>query len=137
MNLPVNFADKVQPSTCLAWTGAVQSSGYGSVGIGNGKTGLAHRVAWEHARGPIPEGMTVDHLCRFKLCVNVAHMELVSIGENTRRRYDRMDACVNGHELTPDNLIEKVRASGTVMRNCRRCQNDAARRSREKAKRAA
>lgn len=55
MTLPVNFADKVQPSTCLAWTGAVQSSGYGSVGIGNGKTGLAHRVAWEHARGPIPE----------------------------------------------------------------------------------
>ena len=73
------------PSTpCTLWEGAVQSRGYGSLKIG-GKSMLAHRRAWEVARGPIPEGMTIDHLCRQKLCVNPDHMEVVTRGENLRR----------------------------------------------------
>ena len=32
---------------CWQWIGAIQSKGYGSFGIGGGKTALAHRVAFE------------------------------------------------------------------------------------------
>lgn len=39
---------------------------------------LAHRWAYEHYVGPIPDGLTIDHLCRNTLCVNPAHMEPVT-----------------------------------------------------------
>lgn len=42
----------------------------------------AHRLAWETANGPIPEGMTVHHLCGVKPCVNPLHLELRSVSEN-------------------------------------------------------
>lgn len=132
--LPASFTNKTRPSDCIVWTGAIQTSGYGSVGVGDGRTALAHRVAWEHVNGPIPDGMTIDHLCHFKRCVNVDHMELVSRSENIRRRYEGADSCIHGHVLTPDNVIEKRRADGGTMRNCRKCQNESARRHRQRAK---
>ncbi|MDB2192085.1 HNH endonuclease signature motif containing protein [Mycobacteroides abscessus] len=46
----------------------------------------AHRASWIVANGPIPEGMTIDHLCRNKLCVNPSHMEVVTNQENILRR---------------------------------------------------
>lgn len=54
--LPDNFAGKFEQteSGCWVWTKAIQTRGYGSVGIGQGKTGLAHRTAWQSWFGPIP-----------------------------------------------------------------------------------
>jgi hypothetical protein len=63
------------------------------VGIGNKRTALAHRVAYEALVGPIPDGMTIDHLCRNKRCLNPAHMELVTRGENTRRAHEGRGRC--------------------------------------------
>ena len=45
----------------------------------------AHRLYYEDRHGPIPDGMTVDHLCFNRLCVNPGHMELVTLSENARR----------------------------------------------------
>ena len=73
-------------SPCDLWAGAIQSAGYGHRGIG-GKTYLVHRLAWEEVNGDIPEGMTIDHLCEVRNCINVEHMEVVSRGENVRRYY--------------------------------------------------
>jgi len=67
---------------CLVWRGGVQSKGYGATTNGRGGTMLAHRAAWEQEHGPIADGLTVDHLCGNKLCVNTEHMELVTPGEN-------------------------------------------------------
>jgi hypothetical protein len=39
--------------------------------------------------GPIPLGMTVDHLCNVALCQRPDHLELVPKPENTRRRHQR------------------------------------------------
>ena len=47
---------------------------------------LGHVAVFEEYREKIPEGMTLDHLCRTRNCVNPAHMEVVTLAENNRRR---------------------------------------------------
>jgi len=62
----------------------------------NGKNGYAHRYAWERINGPIPAGLTIDHLCRVRRCVNVAHIELVDTLTNYQRAVDAWTLCNNG-----------------------------------------
>lgn len=59
-------------------------SGYGSLQV-NRKPVAAHRVYYERYKGPIPEGMQVDHLCRQPDCVNPDHFEAVTNEVNTQR----------------------------------------------------
>lgn len=47
---------------------------------------IAHRFAYEFIHGPIPKGLEIDHTCQNKLCVNPAHLELVTHQENCKRR---------------------------------------------------
>lgn len=68
---------------CQLWPGAVDR-GYGRVWV-DGRAARVHRVVWELKHGPIPEGMTIDHLCRIRACCNTEHMELVSQSVNTKR----------------------------------------------------
>lgn len=56
----------------------------------------AHRYAWERINGKIPYGMTIDHLCENKRCVNINHLEMVTGAENTRRYSERRTICKNG-----------------------------------------
>lgn len=73
-------------SGCLVFQGATNSKGYGQIG-----TMLAHRFVWEEQHGPIPDGLTIDHVkargCTDKRCLNTAHMQVVTRSENSRRRY--------------------------------------------------
>src|SRR5262245_21521692 len=79
----------VDPSTgCWQWMGEVTKNGYGRIYWGY-KHRPAHRVAYEAYRGPIPEGMTIDHLCRNRACVNPAHLEPCTIRVNTLRGFGR------------------------------------------------
>ena len=80
------FWAKAQPADtgCWEWSGALNSKGYGLFML-EGSAKLAHRVAWEACEGPIPAEMTIDHLCFNRVCVNPAHMEVVSRSENARR----------------------------------------------------
>ena len=75
-------------TACRLWTGCTNSRGYGVISD-SGKRALVHRVAWQLENGPIPDGMTIDHVwdrgCRYKTCALVAHLEPVTIGENNRR----------------------------------------------------
>ena len=71
-------------SGCWLWIGAVSVNGYGKLKV-NRRTKLAHRVVYEDLVGPIPAGLTLDHLCRNRQCVNPRHLEPVTLRINTLR----------------------------------------------------
>lgn len=74
----------VTESGCWIWMLALLKGGYGRIKIGK-ITKLAHRVAYELLKGPIPDGLEIDHLCRVRCCINPNHLEPVSYLENIRR----------------------------------------------------
>ena len=89
----IRFAAKVEPSAeirpgmstpCLEWKAARGSTGYGQCRI-SGKLYRAHRVAWEMANGPVPDGLDVLHKCDNPPCVNVEHLFL---GTHTDNMHD-------------------------------------------------
>lgn len=115
-------------SGCVLWTGCVGEWGYGVIGIA-GKNRGAHRVAYELARGPIPSGLTIDHLCKVPSCINPDHMEPVTVTENNRRRWgnsakDTRYFCAKGHLMEGHNL-KFLKNNG--QKACRICVNRRAR----------
>lgn len=115
-----------EPNTgCWLWLRACTARGYGTVGVGKKHTGLAHRVSYQIMRGPIPEGMTLDHLCRTPGCVNPDHLEIVTQRENVLRgkspcaSHARKTHCSHGHEFTQDNTLRNSDGS----RRCRACRD--------------
>jgi hypothetical protein len=103
--------------TCWLWMGALNSSGYGVFGAGGrGNLVLAHRWAYEQKHGPIPEGLTLDHLCRRRECIRVDHLEAVSLQENIRRAAALITHCKRGHFLP----LKPNRADGR--RVCSACR---------------
>lgn len=113
------------PDECWVWQGALHK-GYGIMRVA-GHQRPVHRVAWELEHGPIPDGLVIDHLCRNRACVNTAHMELVTPGENVLRGeappavYARRTHCIHGHPFAGENLKLGTR-DGRPIRICRACK---------------
>lgn len=94
---------KVDDNGCWLWTGWKHNSGYGYVNLWPGPAPIrVHRYVYEQLIGPIPDGLVLDHLCRVRHCVNPAHLEPVTRGENVRRGAAVRDTCKNGHPWTGD-----------------------------------
>lgn len=116
-------------SGCWIWTAVADSKGYGVLGV-EGKNQKAHRLVHEMFKGPIPDGLHLDHLCRNRLCVNPDHLEPVTRRENILRGYGsaaqnaRKDCCKNGHPFDEQNTRLQPLASGGVARICRRCKRE-------------
>lgn len=133
------FREKTAPGEngCIVWTASGNGAGYGAMFIAKGKRVLAHRWAYEYYIGPIPEGLTIDHLCRNRACVNTDHLEPVSHRVNTLRGTapTAVNAakthCPKGHPHDEQNT-----STTSGGRECRACRREQAReyyqRNREK-----
>ena len=130
----------MRTSSCWLWTGS-RRNGYGSIGLGGaaGGAGYAHRISYEWAKGPVPTGLEIDHLCRVRHCVNPDHLEAVDRRENlnrsplvayARKANARLTHCKYGHPFEGVNL--RVDAKGR--RHCRECARDRRRRQVEKTR---
>lgn len=113
----LRFWSKVDKGeNCWLWTGRTKPDGYGvfknKAPNGRWKHVYAHRFAYETERGPIPDGLTIDHLCRVRNCVNPDHLEPVTRNENMRR--SRKPHCRRGHLFA---------ITGDLRNGCRACAN--------------
>ena len=121
---------------CWLWLGALQR-GYGRCGY-QGRLYPAHRLVFELLVAPIPAGAVLDHLCRVRHCVNPAHLEAVTIGENVLRGtgptavHARKTHCNRGHPLAGENLLVWTATDGRVHRRCRICGNASLRRTQQR-----
>lgn len=116
---------KDEVSNCWLFHHALNSRGYPTVAVGRSSR-LAHRVVFEALRGPIPAGLTLDHRCRHRICVNPAHLDPMTVQENIQRgvEYRRLPdpkTCAKGHVLYEDNLVWTLWEQYGI-RQCLRCR---------------
>lgn len=120
------------PDGCFISTYSTASHGYAQIGwweksIGKNQMTTAHRAVWVHLTGAqIPEGMTIDHLCFVRPCVNPAHLRMLPLSENARRTNGRdwpMGECAHGH----DNSWRRQRTGKLVCLLCERIRQQAKR----------
>ena len=90
--------DRRGPDDCWPWTGRVDDKGRAAWQVGATKTARPYRMAYELEVGPIPNGLTIDHLCHtrdltcpggpsclHRRCCNPSHLEPVTAEVNTSR----------------------------------------------------
>lgn len=139
----IRVATKVyfeSPTGCRVSTYSTGSHGYAQVGWHSRSGGkrcvtLCHRVVWMALYGDIPEGMTIDHMCKNRRCVNIEHLRMLTNFENARRTSGRdwaLGECANGH---PSKSFLRQEPNGRL--RCTACTADAHRRHRAKKRLAA
>lgn len=115
--------DGKYPTECWLWTANTNPDGYGMFWVKEvGDNVGAHRFSYELFIDKIPDGLTIDHLCRIRNCVNPDHLEVVTTKENILRGncpaaiHSRKTHCQNGHKFTSDNTY--IQPNG---RGCLKC----------------
>lgn len=95
------------------------NKGYCNVSISRKHLGL-HVHVYVYFRGPVPEGLELDHLCRNRACCNPDHLEPVTHLENVRRgeSHGKETCCPQGHPYEEGNLYKDKLSR----RYCRTCQ---------------
>lgn len=98
------------PATgCLLFKGFIDADGYGRI-----STRRAHRLAWQKAKGPIPEGLQVLHHCDRPACINVEHLFLGTNQDNVDDKLakDRQPrGSENGRAKLTEQAVVEIRAS--------------------------
>ena len=113
------FREKYYPtSSCWFWKGHITRDGYGWFRFDGGTK--AHRFSYQYFNGAIPKGLTIDHLCRIRHCVNPFHLRAIKNKENVLAGIapTKKTKCKRGHDLVSAN-VQIYRGS----RHCRRIRN--------------
>lgn len=101
----IAVSDQGYESPCWLWTGALTGNKYSRIVI-NYKSLYGHRYFYTYYKGPVPEGLVIDHLCKIRHCCNPDHLEAVSQKENVARgllretnlqRHAERTHCKHGH----------------------------------------
>lgn len=125
--LPAEIRIKLMPSVegCWVWSGSTRN-GYGKVSFRRA-TRSAHRVAYESIVGAIPEGLTLDHLCRNKKCCAAHHLDPVTTRINTLRgvsrsaRFALLQSCPKcGGPFSSEERMKRTKL--TLRRFCAPCR---------------
>ena len=128
---------------CWPWQGNIVHGGYGMSWL-DGRPQMAHRAVFQVLGGRIPDGLTLDHLCRNRRCVNPQHLDPCTQRENHARGLINQNVskthCANGHPFDERNTYRRP-DDGTHpfgKRGCRAChrQNQARYLRRREASRA-
>lgn len=117
-----------KPDTpCDEWQGHRDRKGYGRKNV-DGRPDLVHRLTWEAAHGPIPDGMCVMHLCDNPPCRRLDHLRLGTVAENNedmaikgRHWLGSRTHCKNGHLFTESNTRYDRSKNGRLFRRCLTC----------------
>lgn len=113
------------PNDCWLWIAQISLGGYGVFWFEN-RGQSAHRVVYKLLIGPIPEGLSIDHLCRVRRCVNPHHLEPVTQKENALRgvspwaRNAHKTHCPQGHVYNQTNT--RIVAGSRYCRECGRAR---------------
>lgn len=108
--LTERFWNKVHKTeTCWNWIGRLShdGKGYGRISERPGKMRPAHKMSWELANGPVPDGLLVLHRCDNTACIRPDHLWLGTSADNTRDMYEKGRGAVgdrNGSRLYPERL---------------------------------
>lgn len=108
-------------SGCWIWISSLDGAGYARFSM-NLKNQKAATFIYEFYKGPVPDGLELDHLCRVRCCVNPDHLEAVTHYENVQRgaagkHESSKTHCPQGHEYNEENTY---RQKGR--RRCRLCR---------------
>ena len=129
------FLEYVEPvgSGCWIWKGTKKDNGYGVMypifqwrRDGHRGQVYAHRLSFVLFKGPIPDGLEIDHGCRKTMCVCPWTLEAVTRQVNLLRgeTVAAMNAvkthCPSGHVYDTDNTYVRSGAGGRVCRACGR-----------------
>ena len=112
MKLKKRFGLKVQrTSTCWLWKGSIDKEGYGRIFVA-GKNRLAHRVAFELAKGETSEH--VLHRCDVRRCVRPAHLFVGTDKDNAidcvrKGRHSSETLKIQGRRASSKLTLEEVK----------------------------
>lgn len=129
MSVMDRFFSKVAigPGACWIWKAHTDAKGYGRFKVA-GKSWLAYRWLYTQLIEEPAEGITLDHLCAVKACVNPAHLQPVTNKVNVLRGTGPTAVnaskthCPRGHGY--DRVAK--RKDGSSFRYCSSCRRKGA-----------
>jgi len=115
---------RVDDNGCWVATLKHNGSGYTQITVnldGTRRLVLTHRASYVAFVGPIPDGLSIDHLCRNRSCINPDHLEAVTQSVNVLRGVRAVEPkseCKHGHPFDEANTYYPPSGAG---RQCRAC----------------